>query len=237
MLKTPEHQAKIDEIVTRLQTEYAEFDQQRKLLTNLEENRGSLRAASAAAEEEARQHRDELRDLLRETAGKPNRKMQQKAAEQRGAIELSEDYALIAAETDADIKRTLIQMSGPAQRVVELRKILLETFAQCLLVEVIEEIFTRLKVVFDIRLKLENADPFNHRVLAYQGDEKEMVKSDLLDTVSSMIGFTDPPAELPDDLDAVLKATSLGSFKPLSPGQRMKLIRELDSSPITMEKA
>lgn len=229
MIKSTQTQAQIDEIRLQLKSHHAQFLQHRATLTKLEENLRSLRAAATAAEQEARQHREALREMMRETAGKPDRKLRQKSADQRAAIELSEDYASIAVEAETEIKRTVVAMSEPAGRVVELRRLLLQTFAQALLDEAIEEIAPRLKLALEIQRR-QAGEPFNDRVLLHWGDADELMKSDLLKTIAEVLDHSDAIASIPDDLGSVLETTGVGDFKPLSPAQRINLTRELDAS-------
>lgn len=229
MIKNPQTQAQIDEICQQLKTHHAQFIQHQTTQTKLEENLRSLRAAAAAAEVEARQHREELRELMRETAGKPDRKLRQKSADQRSAIELSEDYASIAIEAETEIKRTMAAMSEPAARVVALRRRLLQTFAQSLLTEAIEEIAPRLKLAMNI-LHRQAGAPFNDRVLIHWGDADALVKSDLLKTIAEVLDHSDAIASFPDAIGATLEATSVDGFKPLSPAQRIQLTRQLEAS-------
>lgn len=230
MIKSTQTQARIDEICLELKSHHAQFMQHRATLAKLEENLRSLRAAATAAEEEARQHREALRDLMRETAGKPDRKLRQKSADQRTALELSEDYASIAVEAETEIKRTIVAMSEPAARAVELRRRLRQTFAQALLDEAIEEIAPRLKLALEIQRQQEDSERFNERMRLHWGDADALVKSDLIRTISAVFDRSNAIASLPDDLGSVLETTGVGNFTPLSPAQRINLARQLNAS-------
>lgn len=230
MIKNPQTQEALDALKLGLKQAYAEFQAAHATLANLERNATTLQSAAAAAEVDAQRIREELRDMLRQSMGKPGKPLHQKTAEQRAAIELSEEYAALAKDLTIEIERARLHLSPPAQKVIRLRQTLARTFANALIAEAITEIAPRLKLGLLIQEQLEDSEYFNERIKLHWGDANRLVHADLAKSIATILPAEDTPALMPpDELREALECAHLDGFVPLSPLQQQLAARKLES--------
>ncbi|NMG72284.1 hypothetical protein [Parazoarcus communis] len=230
MIKNPKTQETLDALKASLQQAYAEFQAARTTLATLEQNAATLRSAAAAAETDAGRIRGELRDLLRQSVGKPGKSLHQKSAEQRAAIELVEEYTALVADLKLETERARLKLTPPAEKVIRLRQTLARTFADALIGEAITEVAPRLQLGLLIQAQLEDGEFFNERIKTHWGDAKRLVHADLAKSIATALSAADTPTlMLPDDLREALKCAHLEGFVPLSPLQQKLATRTLVS--------
>ncbi|QSI78687.1 hypothetical protein [Niveibacterium microcysteis] len=165
-INNPETRALLEAKLTELQQAKSDFATAKALCGQIATNLATLRKAGEASETEAQGIRAKLREVLRETMGKPSKKLHDLSADQRAAIVMHEEYTSLAAEAERELARATLEAQAPLGRIDAVRRQLRDLYAGAVIDEAIAEIAPKLTVGLRLACNAFAADGFDprHRV-------------------------------------------------------------------------
>jgi hypothetical protein len=205
MLENPENVAKINAIIEEIDGAYAEFAPLREKLAKLEAHRETLLKAAEASEEEAGKIREEMKDIMRATAGKPDRALLEKQASYRSALEMAEDYKTLAQETEAEEIEIRCQIHPGADRLKRAHDRLDRTFARLVLKEALAGIRQSLKIAYDFAVREYNSSNFTFRPHHVAMNDEEIIQEILSTEIWKATDLKGVTNETPDFIRNALK--------------------------------
>jgi hypothetical protein len=225
MLNKPENQAKIAEIITSMNKAYTDFNAQHQSLFSVKNNQSTLSKAALAFEERAAAIRAELKEIMRETSGKPDRRLLAKQAELRVTIETAEDYTQLSTEAGEEMEKITLSISPLARNLVNLREKLYRTYYSLIFSEAIEEVAPKLKIAMSA-LCSPNITSKDERIQSYPygGLADNEIAKQLLYIDEMKIIMNSPPSDLPylpEEIRLALEKTELDGFIPISPAREV----------------
>ncbi|MDR1935945.1 MAG: hypothetical protein LBS49_10285 [Candidatus Accumulibacter sp.] len=225
MLENPKNMATVAAIIEKIDSAHAEFSELSRELEKIKGHRDTLLKAAAAAEEEAENVREELKQVMHDTAGKPGKTLLGKQAEHRAALEMAEDYKALAEEASDEAVEIRVKMSSPARDLERSRRELETSFPRLVIREAIESIAPSLKIALDSMLheyRRDDFSPFNPSFMFFK--EHEIAESLLISEIRKAIDLKNTNNETPDYIKKALKKRATG-FVPYSTVQIAQLKR------------
>lgn len=201
MLNSPAYQARLNTVIEQLVEAYAAGKPLADQYNQLRQNATALKASADAAEADAKRLREEVREMLGQLIGRPNKEIRTKNAEHRAAIELAEDYRDLSQDLEDDIARAHIAATCPASEVSKLRTKLFNTYTDLVLEEAISEVAPRLKYAIGaLSRSMHFLTDDEYKVLVVSGlNEPQMVYRHVSNVLKRMMENVTPdpvPAEL-----------------------------------------
>ncbi|MBS1191006.1 MAG: hypothetical protein H6R10_2798 [Rhodocyclaceae bacterium] len=129
----PELMAFLTPHMDKLNSHRQEFEKAATLHSHLVEQLATLTKAADAADAEAEQIRGRRREAMRESIGRPSKKVIDLSADQRAAYAMAEDYRSLANDITIERDRTEIAMHKSALQFNERRKTIYAALADHLL--------------------------------------------------------------------------------------------------------
>lgn len=146
-LTDPKLNAQLSEKLEASQQAFTVFQQTYRAYSDKAALCQQQREAAEAAENSARGFREQARALLREMLGKPSKKMQELRAEERSAYTLAEDYRSFIDELEIERDEALLAMQEAGRTYTYKRASALDTYAEGLLGQALDQIEPLLKAL------------------------------------------------------------------------------------------
>jgi len=217
LLTNPEKRAALEAMREELLEKMAGLATARSKCDEVRTNLETLRKAGAASENEATGVRARLRDLIRETLGRPSKKLHDLTAEQRSALIVAEEYQDLAKECEANLARAELDLQPHLSAIAEQRRVLISRYADALIAEAVEDCASKLALGMQLQRKSIREDQFDPRHQLFETPDAAVLAA--VKALISPLLATEPPAD--DELVSTINASAFAGRETLSPRQVM----------------
>ena len=229
-INNPETRALLETKLTELQQAKADFAAAQALCGQIAANLATLRKAGQASETEAQGIRAKLRELLRETMGKPSKKLHDLSADQRAAIVMQEEYASLADEAERELARATLEAQAPLRRIDTIHGELRQCYADAVVAEAVADLAPKLAIGLQLARDAFNANQFDPRHRVFDSPEEFALQQVLTALRPLFAASTDTAA---DPVLAALATSRMEGIERISQCQMHAMRHGLSRHPLT----
>lgn len=187
-------------------------------------------ASAAAHRSEAAIYGEKKRALLEESGGMLSQEVKNCQKKIREHLLAAEEDDETAREIQPIIDRLKIEASDRAKVLVERKDIFLKRMFDQTAFEETRRFARKLHAVIHIEAKRRQSDSGFREMCAIHNDDYGWVLADLMQEIRLALAEELNPEPISDDVKEVLELTDIGSFVPLTLGQRNKFAAGLNGS-------
>ena len=209
----------------------AAFNEPKKRLDAAIDGQAKALASAAAHRSEAAIYGEKKRALLEETGGMLSQEVKNFQKKIREHLLAAEEDDETAREIQPIIDRLKIEASDRAKALVQWEDIFLKRVFEQMAFDETRRFARNLHAIIQIEAKRRHNDNGAGEMCVIHNDDHGWVVADLIQGIRLALADEDiDPEPISDDVKAVLELTNIGSFVPLTVGQRHKLAAGLNGS-------